>query len=114
MARGTVSPIGAERQAPNGYYYRKTENDGWQLIHRLIAEEKLGRKLAENEYATFLDNDKTNLDPDNIIVRLRGRHSLNRRLAQVEARLVELTALRDDLVKRLATQQALDYREPSA
>lgn len=113
MARGTTSPIGTERVAPNGYHYRKTENDGWQLIHRLLAEEKLGRKLAENEYATFLDNDKDNLDPDNVIVRIRGRKSLARRLAQVEARLQELTALRDDIKARMEKQQSLDYTEAS-
>lgn len=111
MPRGATAEVGAERWSPNGYHYKKTENDGWQLSHRLIAEEKLGRKLAENEYATFLDGDKTNLDPENIIVRTRGRQSLKRRIAQVEARLTELTATRDDLLERLRIQESLDYKE---
>jgi hypothetical protein len=107
MPRGAEAPVGTERISANGYLYRKTENDGWQLIHRLVAEEKLGRKLLENEYASFIDGDKTNLEPDNIVVRLRGRSSLRRRLAQVEARLSELNAARDDLVERLEVQDQL-------
>lgn len=106
MPRGATATIGDERWSPNGYLYRRLE-DGWQLVHRLVAEEKIGRKLNENEYATFLDGDRTNLDRDNIVVRLRGRTSLRRRLAQVEARLVELNAVRDDILKRLELQESL-------
>lgn len=109
MARGQASPVGTERIAPNGYWYRKTEDRGWQLIHRLAAEEKLGRELKENEYAAFIDGNKNNFDPSNVEVRTRGQHSLKRRLAQVEARLQELTAARDELVERIARREALDY-----
>jgi hypothetical protein len=100
MPRGTTSDIGTSRIAPNGYQYVKVE-EGWILVQRLVAEEKLGRKLRSDEYVTFSDGDKTNLEPDNIIVCLRGRTSLQRKLALVQARLDELTALRDELVKRL-------------
>jgi len=109
VARGTESEIGTERISANGYKYRKVDNGVWVLVHRLLAEEKLGRKLNENEYAAFIDGDRTNFDPQNIIVRLRGRASLRRRLAQVEARLAEMTALRDHLKQRLETQDQLDY-----
>ena len=106
MARGAAANVGDERWSPNGYLYRKTEN-GWETVHRLLAEEALGRSLNENEYVTFKDNDKTNLDPGNIEVRLRGRTSLRRRLAQVEDRLRELSAVRDDLVRRIALQDEI-------
>lgn len=111
VTRGTPSPVGAERVAPNGYWYRKTEDRGWQLVHRLVAEEKLGRQLTENEFATFSDGDKQNFDPDNIIVQLRGKASLRKRLAQVEARIDELTATRDELKARLELQESLDYSQ---
>jgi hypothetical protein len=106
MPRGTTSDIGTERVAPNGYRYRKTEW-GWELVHRLLAEEKLGRCLHQNEYATFVDGDKTNFDPANIEVRIRGRSSLRRRLALIEARIEEYTAVRDDLQERLRLQDSL-------
>jgi len=104
MARGSAAVIGAERVSANGYRYRKTE-DGWETVHRLLAEERLGRKLGNNEFATFKDGDKTNLDPDNIIVRLRGRTSLRRRLALVESRLAEFAAERDHLTERIRIQE---------
>jgi hypothetical protein len=110
VARGQTADIGTERVSPNGYRYRKT-GDGWETVHRLLAEENLGRRLANNEYATFKDGDKTNLDPENIIVRLRGRTSLRRRHALVESRISELTAERDMLEKRLEVQQTLGVED---
>lgn len=107
MGRGTTAEVGTERWSKNGYLYRKTEDDGWQLVHRLMAEEQLGRKLHENEYATFKDGDKTNVDPDNVIVFERGRTSLRRRIAQLNARIEELTAARDECVQRLQMQESL-------
>jgi len=107
MARGTAMPVGTERISNNGYLYRKQENGCWELVHRLIAEEKISRKLKSNEYAAFLDGDKTNFEPDNIIVQIYGRTSTRRKLAQVEARIAELTATRDELKQRLQVQQEL-------
>jgi hypothetical protein len=106
MPRGQASQIGTRRTSPNGYLYEKTEH-GWVLVHRLIAEKKLGRELMPNEYATFADGDRTNLNPDNIIVRARGRTSLRRRLAQIEAHIKELEAARDELKRRIALQESL-------
>lgn len=106
--RGVASDVDTERVSPNGYLYRKLENGKWELVHRLVAQENLGRELHQNEYATFADGDKTNVEPDNIIVRLRGRTSLRRRLAQVEARITEYEAIRDDLKARIEAQDALD------
>lgn len=111
MARGAISEVGTERVAKNGYYYRKTI-DGWELIHRLVAEQKLGRKLYENEFAAFLDGNKTNFDPDNIVVRQRGKTSLRRRLALVEARIAELEAARDEIKRRLEIQDNLEIPQP--
>jgi tRNA G46 methylase TrmB len=110
MPRGQAAEIGTERLSPNGYIYRKTDH-GWVLVHRLVAEEKLQRKLMPNEYATFVDGDRTNFKPENIIVRLRGRASLRRRLAHVEEQIRELTVTRDELVMRLKLQGTLVGQE---
>jgi hypothetical protein len=106
MARGVAADIGEERWSKNGYLYRKTAR-GWELVHRLVAEEKLGRRLTDNEYAAFADGDRTNLNPSNVVVKQRGRTSIRRRIAQVDARLAELSAVKQRLEDRLEAQEAL-------
>jgi len=106
VPRGQASEIGAERVAPNGYRYVKT-GTGWELCSRLIAENRLGRKLRADEYVTFKDTDRTNLDPNNLLVQRRGRSSLKRQLALVDARILELTATKKELERRLKIQQKL-------
>lgn len=107
MPRGTESKVGTRRTSPNGYLYEKTENRGWVLVHRLVAEEKLGRELRSDEFASFSDGDKTNFDPKNIIVQLRGQTSLRRRLAVIEDRLRELNAERDEIKRRMELRETL-------
>lgn len=111
MPRGSDAAIGTEKVSQNGYRYRKVQladkTCKWELVSRLIAEERLGRPLESDEYATFIDGDKENLDPANIIVRIRGRASLTKRLAQVEARIAEYIAIRDDLKRRIEKRASL-------
>lgn len=111
MARGSESPLGTEKVSQNGYLYRKIKDrEGklrWELVSRILAEEKLGRALHGDEYVTFVDGDKTNLDPENITVRVRGKQSLRKRLAQVEARIAEYSAIRNEILERLKVQEQL-------
>jgi len=106
MPRGQASPVGTERVAPNGYQYVKTP-EGWELTSRVIAERNLGRTLRAHEYVTFKDGNRTNLDPSNIIVQFRGRTSLKRKLAQVEAQIESLEATKMELERRLRIQENL-------
>ncbi len=41
---------------------------GYAYEHRLVAEKKLGRALKSNEKVHHIDENKTNNDPDNILV----------------------------------------------
>lgn len=105
MARGQNAEIGATRTSQNGYHYTKAEDDGtgkpgWRLTHHIVAEQKLGRKLREDERVTFIGS-KRDLSPSNIRVVEKGKSSVRRRLAQVEARILELQAERDELRKEL-------------
>ena len=106
MPRGQTSPVGQERTAPNGYTYIKTE-EGWELKSRVLAEKKLGRALRAQEYVAFDDGDRTNLDPTNLTVLLRGRASLKRELIRIENKIVELEASRQELIRRLKIQEKL-------
>lgn len=86
MARGRKAKVGDTRIAANGYHYTKTKA-GWELTHRLTAERKLGRKLADNERVRFVDGDRTNYtDPNNIEVYEVRKGSVAKRKAQLEAR----------------------------
>ena len=101
MARGKAANIGDTRVAPNNYHYTKVEDDGtgkpvWRLTHHIIAEQKLGRKLREDERVTFIGS-RRDLSPENIRVVEKGRGSLRRRAAQIEARIAELQAELDEI-----------------
>jgi HNH endonuclease len=104
--RGQSVEVGTQRTSANGYLYEKTPR-GWILVHRLVAERKLGRLLTDNEYVTFADGDKTNFDPSNLIVRQRGTASIRARLARVEAQIASLEALRNELVQRLELRDVI-------
>ena len=43
--------------------------------HKLIAEEKIGRKLAKNEVTHHIDEDPSNNAPENLLVLFRGVHT---------------------------------------
>ena len=96
MTRGRASRIGDTRVSPNGYHYTRTAK-GWELTHRLIAEETLGRPLADNERVKFKDNDRTNLYRDNIEVYVVKEQSKKKRIAVLEHRIQELQAELEDL-----------------
>jgi len=107
VAKGKSAPLGSRYTAKNGYLYQKTEK-GWELVHRLLAEERLGRPLEEGEYVIFLEGcSKEDPDPNLLEVRRRGRASLKRRIAQVEGKIQELQAHLDVLKERLKLQKEL-------
>jgi hypothetical protein len=91
---------GTIRVSANGYSY--TKSDGrWRLTHHIIAEANLGRPLAPGERVEFKDKDRTNLKPENVLVRTKGEGSVTRRLAVIDDRIRELQAERDLLVAEL-------------
>lgn len=96
MTRGRASQVGDTRWSPNGYHYTRTAR-GWQLTHRLVAEETLGRPVGEDERVRFLDGDRTNLDPDNIEVYKSKPQTPARRRAQIEAKIADLQAQLEEL-----------------
>lgn len=96
MPRGVLSKDGDTHVSANGYHYRRV-NGKWRAEHHLIAEQKLGRPLRENEMARFIDGDRNNLSPDNIEVVVK-KLSLDGRIATLEAKIMELQAERDKLI----------------
>lgn len=100
--RGELAPIGSTRVSANGYHYTKTgQPSDWRLTHHIIAEQKLGRPLNGNERVIFGDKGKTCLEPANIKVVPKGKGSLRRRIANIEARISELEAQKAELEEEL-------------
>tara|TARA_R110002051_G_scaffold66296_1_gene120096 strand:- start:122 stop:424 length:303 start_codon:yes stop_codon:yes gene_type:complete len=94
--RGQKSPIGSTRVAPNGYHYTKTGEFDWRLTHHIVMEEKLGRNLMAHERVFFVDGDRSNLNPDNLLIReiVGGKKKkiaeLKSKISHLEAQLAHL------------------------
>jgi len=78
----------------NGYHYTRTERK-WELTHHLIAAEKLGRPIEDDETCRFADGDRTNLHPDNIVVQSKVKKTTRK---QLDALYVK----RDELEQQIA------------
>jgi hypothetical protein len=71
---------GGRRTIQHGYIYvykpdhPNATKSGAVMEHRLIAEKKLGRYLTKDEVVHHIDEDKTNNDPDNLMVMSRYHH----------------------------------------
>ena len=63
--------------------------------------EKFGIKLSGEYTARFKDGNRNNLDPDNIILLEKGKGSLRKRRAVIEARIEELQAELKSINKEL-------------
>lgn len=104
MARGKGAEVGTTRVSANGYQYTKVGNS-WRLSHHLVAEQTLGRPLSPDERVRFLSKNKLDLSEKNIEVVLKGKSSLRRRKAILEARIEELKAELADVNTELNSQK---------
>lgn len=103
MSRGTAKAVGDQFENANGYLYEKTEA-GWEPVHKLIAEKRLGRKLKPEERAVFKDGNRRNRDPDNIVVVEKyNKQSLQAKLVRIEENIRELEAQADELRQQIAS-----------
>jgi HNH endonuclease len=110
--RGQQSSIGDERVAPNGYHYVRTK-EGWRLKHHVAVETRLGRHLRKDEMVYFIDGDKTNFDPANLRVKVKGVRPLNTRIAQLQALIADKQAELDVLLEEQANAPKLTQRSRS-
>lgn len=65
-------PIGS-KGVRSGYIKIKTIN-GWNYEHILIAENKYGRKIKNDEEVHHLDENRLNNNPDNIVIWKKHKH----------------------------------------
>lgn len=83
MPRGKAAEVGTIRIAQNDYRYIKTE-DGWRLLHHVIAEKKIGRPLRPDERVYFIDGNRADFDPSNLSVERAKKHKLNQLWLRME------------------------------
>ena len=72
---------GGRKKHSSGYIlvYRPdnqlADKHGFVLEHRLVAEQKYGRKLTSSDIVHHIDGNKTNNNPENIVVLTRSEHA---------------------------------------
>lgn len=69
-----------------------------QVLHRVIAEEVLGRKLEYNEVLHHLDGDAKNNNLDNLLLLSRSNHSSLHRFLSIEGTKIQYNN-NDDFLK---------------
>lgn len=107
MGRGAAAPVGAERWSNNGYHYTKTR-EGWELTSRVMMAKHLNRALLPNERVVFKNGDRRDLRIENLEVAIvkSDRAVLERRLATIEDKIRELTAMKMETEEELEKVKA--------
>lgn len=59
---------------PNGYVEVTRGSNKGKGLHRVIAEEAIGRKLKDGEVVHHIDGDRSNNDPSNLEVMTHREH----------------------------------------
>ena len=87
-------PVGSERTTVDGYREIKVADPNkWELKHRYIYEQHYG-KIPKEDIVIFLDNDKTNLDINNLKCISRKEHLyMNENKFRFEDRDITYTAV---------------------
>ena len=87
-------PVGSERINVDGYIEIKVaEPNKWRLKHNLVYEEHFG-KLTKNEVVIFLDQNRLNLDINNLFKVTRAELAqINKRRLLNKTENVRLTAI---------------------
>lgn len=93
-------PTGTERLV-NGYVSVKQHDGTWKYKHHIIAEEKLGRPLGDNELVKFVDGDRTNFNLNNIDIRWKAPTKQYRRRAHLRRQIIKVRGTLDDLERQL-------------
>jgi non-ribosomal peptide synthetase component E (peptide arylation enzyme) len=104
-----TAEVGTEKLTESGYWMVKLATGKWELKHRIIAAETLGRPLKPGERVVFKDSNRENLDPENLFVVVKDGVSPNLRLLQ--KKLVKLEQLVEE-IEDLKALVAAEGRKP--
>ena len=97
-------PIGSERVTKDGILQRKVSDTGyspgdWKSVHSLVYEQHYG-PIPDGHIVVFRDGERTNIEPDNLMLRSRAellclnRHRYRKAPAELKPSLVALAKLK--------------------
>lgn len=91
----------------NGYSTIK-QNGGWRYTHHVIAEEQiLHRPLNHNELVCFRDNDRTNLNPSNLEIKIKRPNRIMKKRLRLRQQIREAKLKLENLEAELRTIDAI-------
>lgn len=70
-----------------GPCHHLSDSKGYAYEHRVVAEQKIGRRLRPCEQVHHLDGDKTNNDPSNLVICTGRGHRVYHRASESSLRL---------------------------
>ena len=81
-------PIGSERITTEGFIQVKLTDTGyppkdWVMKSRIVWEESRGEKMPKGHILRFIDGDKLNIDPSNLLLVTRGEHCVMNRWLKI-------------------------------
>lgn len=99
-------PLGTVRVNARGYAKVKTET-GWRFQHHVVAEQVLRRPLRDNEHVVWVDGDRSNNDPANLVLEItRSRPLLAARRRRGEKRSPRVQVNMDDELADVLAREA--------
>lgn len=81
-------PIGSERINSDGFIQVKLTDTGyppkdWVMKSRIVWEESRGEKMPKGHILRFIDGNKLNIDPTNLLLVTRGEHCVMNRWLKI-------------------------------
>jgi HNH endonuclease len=110
VPRGVLAKDGRETVSANGYTYVRV-GGRWRPKSHLVAERALGRSLREGETVRFKDGDKTNFDPDNLMVTNGPARSTEAKIVKLISKRNDITDLLVELINELPEHKRQEYLE---
>lgn len=88
MVAHNLQPIGSERITTDGFIQVKATDTGyppkdWVMKSRLVWEESRGAKIPKGHILRFIDGNKLNVDPSNLLLVSRGEHCVMNRWLKI-------------------------------
>lgn len=100
--------VGSERVTADGYAEIKiADPNKWRRKHLIVWEKHHGREVPEGHAVLFGDGNRSNLDPDNLVLVSRAQLAImnKRGLIQKDAELTRTGVIMADIIKKISDRR---------